>query len=412
MGPGPRARGATGNASARGDSLHPPHFNGSGNPLQWVRSVMKWEKAHDNPCATSHRLGVPKIVRGHMLSKSLSGPAYRTVESSLDLDEINSEEGVSKIVKLLVQFNPATHAHEVFVKFKSLMMIRRYSKETFKVYVNRFDAAAAELRALTGQATYGEAEQFITFQLLEGAQLPTTIFMQVLGSCTTTGTQDDMLEKRIQNAITELTQLALQAQGNSGGDFLKRLPKAEDSTSALLRQAKDACKAELKAVGDEISKILAKFDFKSNPNHHVYSGIQGYGAVMISYESAKKALIALDAASHDIAPSNPIRSQFPPTYRPSLLSGPRVKPTAGSRGETAKANKSKKYSEWISQRKAKTKCMACRQIGHWAGDKECPANNISGGLYQGDNLPPESKDGKPPQIEKKVRFQQQPSFFH
>ena len=374
---------------------------------------MKWEKAQDNLCAKSHRLGIPKIVRGHMLSESLSGPAYRTVESSLDLDEINSEDGVSKIVQLLVKFNPATHAHGVFVKFKSLMQVRRFSKERFKNYVNRFDAAAAELRSLTGLATQGESEQFVTFQLLEGAHLPTTIFMQVLGSCTTTETKEDPITSTLPKVVDELLQAASDAQTHSGESFLSRLPAPDENTAALRGQAKETCIAELKDFGDKVASIVSKLDIKKSASHQVYSGIQGYGSVVISYKSAKTALIALDAVSQDVVPSSSPPSQGQPTFKPSFLAWQGSKPTGGSGSGRATDKRLTRNAQWISQQKSKTRCKACKQIGHWAGDKQCPVNaNIGGGLYQGGNPPPEAKDDNGSQSQKKVHFKQPPSFFH
>ena len=101
--------------------------------------------------------------------------ALRTVESTLFEDAISSAEGVDGILNLLAKFNPTTAAHKVFTAYKGLMQIRRGGKESFKLYVNRFEAAASELRSLTGQETHGEAEHLLAFQVLEGAQTSTAL---------------------------------------------------------------------------------------------------------------------------------------------------------------------------------------------------------------------------------------------
>ena len=77
--------------------------------------------------------------------------ALRTVKSTLSQDVIHSEEGVDEILKLLAIFSPTIAAHGIFSAYKGLLQIERAPKETFKFYVNRFEAADSELRDLTGQ---------------------------------------------------------------------------------------------------------------------------------------------------------------------------------------------------------------------------------------------------------------------
>ena len=112
---------------------------------------------------------------------------------TLPRETINSDDGVNAILKLLIKFTPATYAHGVFTSFKALMQIRRRPKEIFQPHVNRFEEATLQLRSLTSKTTGGEAEQFIAFQLLEGARVSTAVFMQVLTNCV--GETSSKLEK-------------------------------------------------------------------------------------------------------------------------------------------------------------------------------------------------------------------------
>ena len=84
------------------------------------------------------------------LIRALSGTALRTVKRTLSQDVIHSEEGVDEIVKLLAKFNPTTAAHWIFSAYKGHLQTKRATKETSKLFVNRFEAAASELRDLTG----------------------------------------------------------------------------------------------------------------------------------------------------------------------------------------------------------------------------------------------------------------------
>ena len=177
MGPGYRNQHYARNTGGPRDPLAPPPFNGDGNPMHWARRVAKWERAHETLVKAGDTRRYPASFRGYLLSEALYGTASRTVESTLTDEVINSDKGVQAILKLLAKFNPTTYAHEIFTAFKGLMQIRRRNKETFKLYVNRFEAAASELRSLTGQDEHGEAEQLLAFQLLEGAQIPTAVFL-------------------------------------------------------------------------------------------------------------------------------------------------------------------------------------------------------------------------------------------
>ena len=209
MGPAHRYRKAMRSNSGPRDPLAPPPFNGDGNPMVWARRVAKWERAHEALCAQGDKRGYPDYFRGYLLSEALYGTAFRTVESTLSEDDINSKDGVKKIVERLLKFNPTTAAHEIFAAYKRLLQIRRGQKEGFKLYGNRFEAAASELRNLTGQMEHGEAEQLLAFQLLEGAQIPTPVFLQLLTNCITNvgGSKEGPSGSPEQKALEAFTEL-------------------------------------------------------------------------------------------------------------------------------------------------------------------------------------------------------------
>ena len=55
------------------------------------------------------------------MSEALYGTAFRTVEGTLSEGDINSKDGVKRIVELLVKFSPTTAAHEIFSAYKILL---------------------------------------------------------------------------------------------------------------------------------------------------------------------------------------------------------------------------------------------------------------------------------------------------
>ena len=151
--------------------------------MGWARQVADWEHGHETLCSQNDKRGFPKALRGYLLSRALSGTTLRTVKGTLSPDVIHSEEGVEELVKLLAKFNPTTAAHGIFTAYKTLLQIRRGPKENFKLYVKRFEAPPSEVRDLTGQEKNGEAKHLVEFQLLEGAQIPTPVYLQLPTNC-------------------------------------------------------------------------------------------------------------------------------------------------------------------------------------------------------------------------------------
>ena len=354
MGPGRRPLG-TGHSAAARDPLQPPPFNGNGNPLQWARRVATWVKAHDVLVAQGHKDAMPKLIRGYLLSEVLYGTARRTVLNSLSQDQINSEDGVTLIVKRLVKFNPTVFAHEVFVAFKALGQVRRRHKEAFKSYVNRFEAAASELRGLTGQCPGGEAEQFLAFQLLEGADIPAPVFMNLLASCAMETTEP---AGSIATQVRELKAKVVKIIQDYG-------PLAQvEAVDGLLEKLKDL-RDSVPDIGDPIA----------------IAGVEGFDSVTIDLERAKAAVRALDAVSPNAGPTHQDkqssgldRSAVESIVRQTLLSqSGRQKSTPPGTQTPSKSRDGQKLSrkEKIAKRKAKSTCKVCGKKGHWGGDPEC-----------------------------------------
>ena len=366
--------------SASHDPLAPPSFSGEGNAREWARQVADWERGHETLCSQGDKRGFPKAFRGYLLARALSGTALRTVKSTLSQDVIHSQEGVDEIVKLLAKFNPTTAAHGIFSAYKGLLQIKRAPKETFKLYVNRFEAAASELRDLTGQEKNGEAEQLLAFQLLEGAQIPTPVYLQLLTNCIALGKESaskaesasedqplDELEKVIEvlkETHTNVLQTELQGLSDA---------KAKSITEAMQGSNKSIA-SDLEKIKDSLKvfMVAAKKDAPVQP-------------IAINLESAIEALRGLDAISGEGASST--AAYPPPIYgaqqddirrivRQTLLSQKKnSSATASSRSKQAKNGKNKKNAArraQIARWKATSPCHDCQQKGHWAGDPECP----------------------------------------
>ena len=377
MGPAQKAQRVYNIASAR-DPLSPPPFNGTGNPMQWARRVKKWERIHDTLCDKKQNKGVPKFLRGYLLAEALSGTAYQTVESTLSEDVLSSDDGVQQIIRLLVQFNPTTHAHEIFTSFKALMQIRRRQNESFKLYVNRFEAATSQLRGLTAQAADGAAEQFLASQLLEGAQVPTAVFMQVLANCTTNvvAQQDDKPNIHKTEAAKKLMEIVKELEQDEGLDIAAALPQVDDEKTAAATQAHLTALAKLRQHLEGIINELHEPKEEKKQAATPFDAIEGYGEVTVSLESAKKALRGLDAVSIEAGHQQRNMQQ---TY---LISKGSTQPRASqprANKPSSRKPRGMSYNRWIAIRKAKTKCMACGQKGHWAGDVVCQKSTTTQG---------------------------------
>ena len=383
MGPAHRFRKTARGATGPRDPLAPPPFNGDGNPVVWARRVAKWERAHEALCAQGDKRGYPDYFRGYLLSEALYGTAFRTVESTLSEDDINSKDGVKRIVELLVKFNPTTAAHEIFSAYKRLLEIRRGQKESFKLYVNRFEAAASELRNLTGQTEHGEAEQLLAFQLLEGAQIPTPVFLQLLTNCLSSSEdpKDGPSASPEEKAMEEFTSVIQAIPVAKSEELETALEGIADDKKAKVKTTFRATMTRIAVSLTAVKgKLMALSAFKEAKKQDPYA----MKTVSIDFESVKKALRGLDAVSLDElgaaprnlhSPTSNGRANIQAIVRETLLShshasSPSVKPKGRY------SNKTKKGTDWaerLAKKKASSKCHDCNQIGHWAGDQQCPA---------------------------------------
>ena len=369
------------------DPLAPPRFNGEGNPMLWARRVAKWVRAQEALCEASHKRGYPKSVQGYVLAQALYGTARRTVESTLTDDVINSESGVSEIVHLLVKFNPTTHAHEIFTSFKNLMKIRRRNKESFKLYVNRFEAAASELRNLTPQDKHGEAEQLLAFQLLEGAQIPTAVFMQVLSNCIAEPMEKVPKHEKIKDVKDKLKKITEDYKEFESEELAAALSGTTRGVSnqvmSILKAAMDALVEDLQSLTTTLEEELGTSEAK------VSDFVTDDHVVTIDFENAKKTLRGLDAVSTQPGPSAPEahdassldRNTVERLVRQTLLSQQRKSDEklryAGGATPGAAKMRAQKRKEKLAKRKAISNCKTCGKKGHWAGDIECQGRNGS-----------------------------------
>ena len=323
----------------------------------------------------------PKF-RGYLLSQALYGTAYRTVESTLSHETINSKNSVKEIPKLLAEFNPTTYAHEIFSAFKGLMRIRRRQNETFMLYVNRFEAAVSELRNLTGQDKHGEAEQLLAFQLLEGAQIPTPVFLQVSSTCLTSKDKDqrENTNAELESIAFKTFNEAIQALKDHESEELKAALEGVEGTKA--KTIIEIFQKGLENTAKEFDKIKDLFSHLAISSKKTkMTDVSLIASVTIDFESAKKALRGLDAVSaaprgehySDPEISGPSECCQPREFnRQSLLTQQRrIKARFTTKGpERTNPQLSQKRmspaerNKYIASRKANSKCNACGEKGH------------------------------------------------
>ena len=348
--------------------------------MEWARQVADWERGHDTLCAGTDKRGFPKALRGYLLSRALSGTALRTVKGTLSPDVIHSEKGVDEIVKLLAKFNPTTAAHGIFTAYKALLQIRRRQKESFKLYVNRFEAAASELRDLTGQEKNGEAEQLLAFQLLEGAQIPTAVYLQLLTNCIALGREAATKSEpsSAKEILPDFEQVIRSLKDGDSQDLSTQLQGIEDDKAKAIEETFN------KRVNDEASKLedlLTRLKEEPLFKNKISPG----RPIALNLESAIDALRGLDAisaegdqagASYEAITSKTQQEDIRRIVRQTLLAhkerpSTRSKPGTGKGKRTDEKKRAARRAQ-IAQRKATSPCRDCDQKGHWAGDPECP----------------------------------------
>ena len=361
------------------DPLLAPSFDGRGDPKEWAQRVAKWNVIHDKLCEGNHRQGLPKSVRGAVLSEVLEGPVRTTIANSLTAEELSSDDGVAKIIRMLVKFNPVTYAQEISAAHKNLSAVKRADKETYTSYVNRFEAAASQLEALAGYSAGGEAEQHLTFQLLEGASLPHSVYMQPLSSCVVEedeGSKEKSQAFKLQKVMEKTVQLTSRIDSGiarAPADYFSEEPVFSPAHKDAVQQARSNELASIRADLREIQEAL--------PEHKIpiaAAGIEGYGAVSVSIESAKKAIRALDAAKtlypQGTQGSSIGQADFDEAVRRSMkksMFGSQSGSKKPSPSKDGPPKKKKTRRQKIEERKKKTRCNACGKVGHWAGDKIC-----------------------------------------
>ena len=270
------------------------------------------------------------------------------------------------------------------------MQIRRGNKESFKLCVNRFEAAASELRSLTAQESHGEAKQLLAFQLLEGAQIPTAVFLQVLTNCLDEDKKKASSKDGRSPAgpVIEAMKDEIQAVREFDSEALARVlhgvEKSEgEEISSLFKDAMGKVADNFGNTHRQLSRLLPTA--RNSP-----ASVPAAAAVTIDFESAKKALRALDAVSveakvgdqqHNITAGD--RTAIQQIVRQTLLSHHAAEGGAGttSSGGRSRAGKQRRvdFPAQRARRKANSTCAACKGKGHWAGDPECPKTKNEGG---------------------------------
>ena len=227
--------------------------------MEWARQVADWERGHETLCSQKDRRGFPKALRGYLLSHALSGTALRTVKGTLSPEVIHSEKGVGEVVKLLAKFNPTTAAHGIFTAYKTLLQIRRGPKKNFKLYVNRFEAAASELRDLTGQEKNGEAEQLLAFQLLEGAQIPTPVYLQLLTNCIALGKEAATKSEpsSTEKILHDFEPLIKSIEEVDSESFATQLLGVEDAKAKAI---KEAFQTAMKDKASQLKELVSRLN--------------------------------------------------------------------------------------------------------------------------------------------------------
>ena len=158
--------------------------------------------------------------------------------------------------------------------------------------------------------------------------------------------------------------------------------KAEE-ISSLFKDAMGKVSESFGKTHKQLSRLLSTA--KNPPASAIASA-----AVTIDFESAKKALRALDAVSLEARTGDSHqhmtageRTAIQQIVRQTLLSQQAGKGTGGtpSRGRRSKAGKQRRedFRAQIARRKANSTCAACKEKGHWAGDPECPKTKKEGG---------------------------------
>lgn len=167
------------------DMKSAPWTDGKGDQEEFSRSATLWEAFHDKlPDSNSNK--VPKTLCGIVLQSNLFGRAKDLCKKVPDI-EIQSENGVAAIVKVIHKRDLLTAVSNVYHDFLTLLDTKRGNSETFRNFESGFAAKVSKFNSHGKSCEI--AESLTAFMLLANAGVDSNQRISVLAAATPHETQ-------------------------------------------------------------------------------------------------------------------------------------------------------------------------------------------------------------------------------
>lgn len=160
------------------DIKNVPWTDGRGDQAEYASAVKLWSRFHDMlPDANSNK--VPVGLRGIMLQSNLFGRAKDLCKVLSDA-EIQSDEGMNLIVRVLHKKDALSTVSSVYHDFVSLSSTKRSNTENFAEYESRFAAAASKFNS--NGASCKLPDSLMAFMLLANSSIDSSQRISVLAA--------------------------------------------------------------------------------------------------------------------------------------------------------------------------------------------------------------------------------------
>jgi transposase InsO family protein len=164
----------------------PPGTDGSGDQNPYKRAVLDWCALHDQLLLNDakKKIALTKAERGLALKGQLSGAALAKV-NTIPISDLVSNEGVTKMLDILVTETPGVTAVRRSKRVTALLAMNRHEREPLSDFITKYIAEYCRLKTESYTKLDPQLEEVIALKWLEACRLEASLYQQVLIAATT-----------------------------------------------------------------------------------------------------------------------------------------------------------------------------------------------------------------------------------